>query len=149
MIIKFLFPTKQPSTNVSLLLLAARIIFGVLFMIHGLQKWSNFQELSAVFPDPLGVGSQASLILAIFGELACSVAFIFGILYRLSVIPMIFTMGVAFFVVHGADAFSVRELAFVYMAIFILMYIAGPGKFSVDGFIGKRIHKKSLTVRYK
>ncbi len=49
-------------------------------MNHGIQKWTNFQELSAVFPDPLGVGSPLSLGLAIFGELACSMAFIIGFL---------------------------------------------------------------------
>ena len=36
-------------------------------------------------------------MLAIFGELFCSVAFVFGFLYRLSMIPMIVTMAVAFF----------------------------------------------------
>ena len=50
-------------------------------------------------------------------------------------IPMIFTMGVAFFVIHGNDPFSLKELAFVYLVIFILMYIAGPGKFSLDRLI--------------
>jgi putative oxidoreductase len=41
--------------------LIARIVFGILLMNHGIQKWTNFQELSAVFPDPLGVGSPLSL----------------------------------------------------------------------------------------
>lgn len=55
MIYNFLFPTKPNTTKTSLLLLAVRIIFGVLLMNHGIQKWSNFQELSAVFPDPTGI----------------------------------------------------------------------------------------------
>ena len=76
-----------------------------------------------------------SLGLAIFGELFCSIGFIFGALYRLAMIPMIFTMGVAFFVIHGNDPFSLKELAFVYLVVFILMYIAGPGKFSLDRLI--------------
>lgn len=65
----------------------------------------------------------------------CSIGFIFGALYRLAMIPMIFTMGVAFFVIHGNDPFSLKELAFVYLVVFILMYIAGPGKFSLDRLI--------------
>lgn len=95
-IYKFLFPSKPDSTAMSLLLLALRILFGVLLMSHGVQKWANFDAMSESFPDPLGVGSQMSLILAIFGELTCSLAFIFGFLYRLAMIPMIFTMGMAF-----------------------------------------------------
>lgn len=110
-------------------------------MSHGIQKWTNFQELSSTFPDPIGLGSSLSLGLSIFAELGCSVAFIFGILYRLSLLPMIFMMIVAFFVIHGGDPFSDKELAFVYMVLFILMYIAGAGKYSVDWFLGKVIRK--------
>lgn len=119
------------------------IVFGILLMNHGIQKWTNFQELSAVFPDPLGVGSPLSLGLAIFGELACSMAFIIGFLYRLAMIPMVFTMAVAFFVIHGNDPFATKELAFVYLVVFILMYIIGPGKFAVDRWIGKALFQKA------
>ena len=109
MIYNFLFPTKPNTTKVSLFLLAARIIFGILLMNHGIQKWSNFQELSTAFPDPIGLGSSISLGLAIFGELVCSMGFIVGFLYRLAMIPMIFTMVVAFFVIHANDVFAVKE----------------------------------------
>lgn len=135
-------PTKSNTTKVSLLLLAVRIIFGILLMNHGIQKWSSFQELSTVFPDPLGIGSPLSLGLAIFGELVCSMAFIVGFLYRLAMIPMIFTMIVAFFVVHANDVFAVKELAFIYLVVFILMYIAGPGKFSIDHIIGNELSRR-------
>ena len=113
-IYRFLFPSKPDGITISLLLLALRILFGGLLLSHGIQKWNNYAEMSAVFPDPLGVGSNVSLGLAIFGELACSIGFIFGALYRLAMIPMIFTMCMAFFVIHGSDPFAVKELAFVY-----------------------------------
>ncbi|MBC8594480.1 DoxX family protein [Oscillospiraceae bacterium N12] len=142
MIYRFLFPLKPDSTGASLFLLALRIFFGVLLMSHGIQKWSNFQEMSATFPDPLGVGSPLSLGLAIFGEMVCSMGFIIGLLYRLAMLPMIFTMGMAFFVIHGNDPFSVKELALVYLVVFILMYISGPGKFSVDYVLGKELRRR-------
>lgn len=137
-----MFPLKPDSTGASLFLLALRIFFGVLLMSHGIQKWSNFQEMSATFPDPLGVGSPLSLGLAIFGEMVCSMGFIIGLLYRLAMLPMIFTMGMAFFVIHGNDPFSVKELALVYLVVFILMYISGPGKFSVDYVLGKELRRR-------
>ncbi|WP_077154209.1 DoxX family protein [Bacteroides bouchesdurhonensis] len=144
MVYNFLFPTKPNTTKVSLFLLAVRIIFGILLMNHGIQKWSNFQELSMTFPDPLGIGSPLSLGLAIFGELVCSMGFIIGFLYRLAMIPMIFTMSVAFFVIHANDVFVVKELAFIYLVVFILMYIAGPGNFSIDYFIGNQLIKRKM-----
>ena len=133
MIYNFLFPTKPNTAKVSLFLLAVRIIFGILLMNHGIQKWSNFQELSTAFPDPLGIGSPLSLGLAIFGELVCSMAFIIGFLYRLAI---------AFFVIHANDIFTVKELAFIYLVVFILMYIAGPGKYSIDHIIGNELQRR-------
>ena len=53
MLYKFLFPSKPDGAATSAILLIVRIIFGVLLMNHGIEKWSNYQELSAVFPDPL------------------------------------------------------------------------------------------------
>ena len=124
MIYNFLFPTRPNTAKVSLFLLAVRIIFGILLMNHGIQKWSNFQELSTAFPDPLGM------------------AFIIGFLYRLAMIPMIFTMAIAFFVIHANDIFTVKELAFIYLVVFILMYIAGPGKYSIDHIIGNELQRR-------
>lgn len=142
MIYKLLFPLKPLDTNVSLFLLTARIIFGALFMSHGIQKITQFSELSQTFPDPLRVGSTISLTLAIFGELICCLLFIFGLLYRLALIPMIFTMIMAFFIIHGNDPFAARELSFVYLIIFILLFISGPGKYSIDRLIAKKLIKK-------
>ena len=138
MLKRFLFPSKPDGTFISVILLTVRVVFGILMMNHGIDKWANYQELSTVFPDPLGIGSPLSLGLAIFGELACSMAFITGFLYRLGMIPMC----VAFFVVHGSDPFAVKELAFVYLVVFVLMYIIGPGKFAVDRWISKSLSRK-------
>ena len=69
---KFLFPAKPVGNAFSLFLLALRILFGVLLLSHGIQKWTNFSAMSGSFPDPLGVGSTLSLGLAFFGEVFCS-----------------------------------------------------------------------------
>ena len=104
-VLRFLFPAKSCSAKASGILLASRMIFGGLLFSHGIAKWSNFDTMSTMFPAPLGIGSSASLSLAIFGE-----------------VP-----------------FAVKELALVYLAIFVLMYIAGPGNYSVDRLIAKKI----------
>lgn len=148
-ILRFLFPVKPEGAFEARLLLAARIIFGILLMSHGLAKWSHFEELSAAFPDPLGVGHRISLILAIFAEVFCSAGFVIGLFYRLALLPMIFTMCVAFFAVHGGDAFAVRELAFVYLMIFILMYIAGPGKYSLDRLFAEGVWSEAAGKTFR
>jgi len=70
-----------------------------------------------------------------------------GIHYRFSLSfgydTNVFTMAVAFFVIHGNDPFATKELAFVYLVVFILMYIIGPGKFAVDRWIRKALFQKA------
>lgn len=138
-ILKFLFPGTPRDSRCSGLLLAARIIFGVLLMMHGIAKMRHFGTLGMTFPDPLGVGSRLSLVLAIFAEVVCAAGFIVGLLYRLALIPMAFTMCVAFFAVHGGDPFAARELALVYLAVFVLMFVAGPGRYAADTLIARRL----------
>nr|WP_301040363.1 DoxX family protein [Muribaculum intestinale] len=64
--------------------------------MHGLYKINDFDQMALTFPDPLGIGSELSLILAIFGEAFCSMMLILRLLTRLSLIPMMFTMCIAF-----------------------------------------------------
>ena len=140
MLINFLFPRYANRYGVSLFLLAMRVFVGMLFMMHGLDKAVNFNILVGNFPDPFGIGSFATLLLVVFAELFCAIFFIFGLLYRIVMIPMIIAMAVAFFGIHHSDM-TQGELAFLYFVIFILMYIAGPGRFSLDALIGKSIRK--------
>lgn len=140
-LLKFLFYEPVSSSAKSFVLLFARIIFGFLFLNHGLAKWQMFSEASEMFPDPLGIGATFSMWLALFAEVICSLGFMIGALYRLCLIPMIFTMCVAFFVVHAGDPLMVREPALMFLTIFVLLYITGPGKYSVDGML------KSLYLR--
>lgn len=139
MLKRFLFPLKAAKENyLSALLLALRIVFGVLLMTHGYQKLTNYDTLSQSFPDPLGIGSALSVTLALFGELVCSIGFITGFLYRLSVIPMIVTMLVAFFITHGGSISNGGELAFLYLVVITAAYLIGPGKYSVDYYWAKK-----------
>ncbi|MCH3969949.1 MAG: DoxX family protein [Prevotella sp.] len=142
-LIYYLFPGKRKDAQTSSLLLATRVIFGLLLASHGLQKLINFSTMASQFPDPLDIGGKASLSLAIFGELACSIAFIAGFLTRLAVIPMIFTMSVAFFTVHNGSI-SAGELAFAYLMVFLLMFFAGPGNYSIDSLIGRKLSCKGV-----
>ena len=137
--LELLFP-KAESTKTSLLLLASRLVFGLTFASHGLDKLQHFSETAAHFPAPFGMSGNIAVGLSIFGELVCGLAFAFGFLTRLALLPMIFTMIVAFTTVHGGSV-SGGELAFLYLVIFILSWFAGAGKFSVDGVISSRLNR--------
>lgn len=138
-LLRFLFPVKRYNASQSRRLLAARIVFGLLFMSHGAAKWADFDALAVAFPDPLGFGGRTTLALAVFAEAVCSAGFILGICFRLALLPMIFSMVVAAFVVHGGAPFAAKELAVVYLTIFVLLFLAGPGRYAFDRVIALRL----------
>lgn len=117
--------------DIGLLVLRASVAALMLFG-HGAEKLVNFGDIVTHFPDPLGIGSVLSLGLAVFAEFFCSLAIGFGFLTRLASIPLMITMLVATFIVHGAGPWATQEVAFVYFLIYLVILIAGPGKYSVD-----------------
>lgn len=116
-----------------------RLFVGGMMLTHGWAKISAFSVLSHTFPDPLGVGSMMSLILILFAEVGCSLLLIFGLLTRLSTLPLIFGMSIAIWVTHGADPFSARELPIMYMGIYVVLLLTGGGRFSLDETIRYRL----------
>ncbi|MFW5760384.1 MAG: DoxX family protein [Cyclobacteriaceae bacterium] len=119
------------NTDIGLLIL--RIFAGALMLImHGLQKLFSWERLFHSFSDPLGLGSEISYILTVFAEVLCSFLVIIGYLSRYAVIPLIITMLVAAFIVHGNDPWPQKEMALIYCSIFITLFFTGPGRYSID-----------------
>lgn len=137
MFYNFLFPHRFRGRGVSFLILCLRIFFGVLFFMHGLDKMMNFNVLSETFPSVLGFGSYMTLMVSIFCEFCCSLFLMTGLLIRITVLPMIVAMAVAFFDVHDA-MMPEGELALVYLVVFIVLYITGPGRYSADYLIDRK-----------
>jgi putative oxidoreductase len=121
--------------NVSLLLFRV-LVAGTMMMTHGLDKLMHFGERASQFPSVFGVGPTASLALAVFAEFFCSFAIVVGFATRLAALPVVITMGVAFFIIHFGDPFSRKELALLYLASFGMIFFTGAGSYSIDGIIG-------------
>ncbi len=113
-------------------LLLLRVAFGLMMMVHGWAKFQNFSQMSGAFPDPFGIGSSLSLTAAIFAELGCSALLLVGLGTRLAIVPLVVTMLVAIFIAHGADPWQKKELAVAYLAVYATLFVAGPGRYSVD-----------------
>ena len=135
-------PTQNKMTSLGLL--ALRIAIGSLMLVHGLQKLMNFSELTGQFPDPIGMGSQLSLIAAIGAEVGCSLLVMLGLGTRLAALPLAFTMFVALFLVHASDPWQMKELAAVYLCVYLSLTLTGGGEFSIDQWILK--HKRQEPV---
>ncbi|MBT4609302.1 MAG: DoxX family protein [Gemmatimonadetes bacterium] len=88
---------------------------GTMAIQHGFGKLTSYSERAATWADPIGVGSELSLALAILAEFFCSI-----------------------FVVHSDDPFRDKELAFLYLACFTTLAMTGAGRYSIDGWLNAR-----------
>lgn len=135
----FLFSTKSNNSINNLWLLIYRVALSAFMLTHGIPKLERLLSGSGGnFPDPLGIGSNLSLILTVFGEVVAPVLVMIGLSTRLSAVPVAFAMGVAAFVVHGADPFARKELSLLFLLGFLTIIIMGGGRYSLDTYLGKR-----------
>ncbi|MEZ5344375.1 MAG: DoxX family protein [Pyrinomonadaceae bacterium] len=113
-----------------------RIMTGFLFLWHGTQKLF-------AFPPKSGSGELSALILvAGILEFFGGVMILVGFLTRPTAFILSGLMAVAYFMAHGMNAFlpivNKGELAVLYCFVFLYLFFAGGGEWSVDNLIRKK-----------
>jgi putative oxidoreductase len=148
--------TDEKNVPLALGLLILRLGFGGYLMTHG---WGKVQmiingELNG-FGDPIGLGSPASLILTAFAEFVCAAFVMVGFGTRWFAIPVVIAMGVAAFVAHGADPWTMGEAAqrffsgaskswaskqpaLMFLIAFLTLIFTGAGPISIDHILASR-----------
>jgi Predicted membrane protein len=86
----------------------------------------------------LGMSHLVSLSLTVFAEVICSLFILLGFATRLAVIPLLITMLVAVFYVHGNDPFGKQEMGLLYILTYVMLLIMGSGKYSIDNLLYKK-----------
>jgi putative oxidoreductase len=121
---------KTVGTDLGILII--RITAGALMLLnHGWGKLMNFSESSSNFPDPIGLGSSLSMGLAIFAEVVCAALIVLGVMTRLASIPLIVTMFVAAFVFHWNDPWAKKEMALLFLGMYLSLLCLGGGRYSL------------------
>ena len=116
-----------------------RVLIALLILRHGYHKLTHFSDISGNFPDPIGLGSQLSLGLVVASEFFGALFLLFGVFTRWASFSLFFTLFIAAFVVHGSDPFAKKELAVLYVVIFLFFTLAGGGYYSVDSYLKKKL----------
>ena len=132
--------TRKAGRGLGLLIL--RVGAGLLMMSHGLGKVQKVFAGDFTFADPLGIGAGPSLVLAAGAEFGLAAFVVAGLATRISAAPIFFTMMTAAFVQHASDDFATKEKAIVYALMYLVIVLAGPGKFSVDAIVWPAIKRR-------
>ncbi len=121
---------KNNLPNLALAIL--RIGTSAMLLTHGIPKIQMLFADTISFPDPLGIGMLFSLILALIGEVVAPIFIIIGYRTKIAAIFPMAVMLVALLLVHFNDPFGRKEKAVFYLLAFLVIFLAGPGKYSID-----------------
>lgn len=120
-------------------LLLLRVSTALLMLTqHGWGKLISYSDKAATWADPIGVGSELSLALAIFAEFFCAAFVVAGFATRAAAIPLAITMLVAVGIVHWDDPFARKEMGLLFLTPFLVLICTGGGRWSVDGWLARR-----------
>jgi putative oxidoreductase len=134
-------------TNDDVALLVLRLLFGIVFFPHGMQKllgWFGgygFSGTMDMFTTKMGIPAIFAF-LAIIAEGLGSLGLIIGFLTRVAAFGIAFEMAVAVYMMHWQNGFFMNwfgnqkgegyEYHILAIAIGIALMIRGGGKWSVD-----------------
>jgi putative oxidoreductase len=127
--------------NKDLGLLLTRIAFGAtMIYAHGWNKLINYETKFHSFPDVIGIGNEASYILVTYFETIGALAIILGLYTRFHALGLAITMFVGFAIAHNMNLVGDNsgEKAFIYGFGFLLLFLNGAGKYSIDRKSGIR-----------
>lgn len=126
-----------PSVDYGLLFL--RISIAALMLGHGIPKlFKLFGQEEISFADPYGIGAVATLTLVVFAEVICSILIAVGLATKLAALVLSLTMAGAFFIIHANDPFQNKELALIYLVVYVFIGIVGSGKYALDHYFLKK-----------
>ncbi len=124
------------------LILAARLLLATLFLIFG---WRKLRDYSGTVSQMVQLGAPMPVLaaaIAIFMELPVAFAVAVGAFTRPSAVLLaLYTLGTSliehrYWTVKGADQLASMEGFYKNLSImggFLLLYITGAGKYSIDG----------------
>jgi len=117
-----------------------RIVVGIVFVEHGIQKFFSFGVPAVVaffgtlgIPHPKFFGELIPLV-----ELLCGAALILGFATRVNALILAIEMAVAVIKVHFKNGFFMPmgyEFALTLLAVNISLMLTGGGCYSLDGLI--------------
>lgn len=115
-----------------------RLVVSLSLMTHGYSKLTRLLEGRIWSRTHLFFNEETSLALVTFGEFFAPLFVILGLGTRLFSIPIIYTFIIVVFDAHWGDPFTKMEKGILFLISYILIFMFGPGKFSLDNLISKR-----------
>jgi putative oxidoreductase len=131
-----------PALRFHITLLFFRIVVAIQLMLaHGLKKIGIGVANAETVPNPLHLPEILNQVFAEAANLVFPGFVIIGMFTRIAVLPILAVTLTGFFVVHFHDTSSEKDIPLMYSVAYLLLLSFGPGKFSADFYINRKLRK--------
>ena len=110
-----------------------------LMAVHGLKKIGIGVNVAEIVPNPLHLPDAFNNGFAIGANLIAPFFIMLGLLTRITILPVLAVTLTGYFVLHWNDALLVKDVPFIYSVVFMLIWVLGPGKYSLDYLINRKL----------
>jgi putative oxidoreductase len=140
---KLLIRSMNPTVSLQrfdLAMLFFRIFISLeMLIVHGFKKLGIGVAHAENIPNPLNLPQAFNNAFAISANIFFPFLVLIGFCTRLATLPSLAVTLTGYFVVHWNDTLLEKDTPFIYSVCFLLILLLGPGKYSVDNSITKKI----------
>jgi putative oxidoreductase len=129
---------QHAAFNIGMLVLRAAASLE-LVIVHGLKKIGVGVANAEKIPNPLHFPEQFNNLFATAANIIFPFFVLIGLFTRAAVLPTLAVTLTGYFIVHSGGSLSEKDTPFIYSLIFITILILGPGKYSFDNIIYKKL----------
>jgi putative oxidoreductase len=138
---------QSVNTSVTYLLFNSTMLFFriaislEMICVHGLKKLGIGVSAAERVPNPLHLPEAFNYAFAVAANIFFPFLVLIGLCTRLATLPTLAVTLTGYFVLHWSDGALVRDTPFIYSVVFLIILFMGPGKYSIDNYISKKIIK--------
>ena len=110
-----------------------------LIVAHGLKKVGVGVPEAEHIPNPLQLSETFNNGFAIAANLFFPLLVMAGFCTRLATLPTLAVTLTGYFVVHWNGTLLEKDIPFMYSLTFLLIAVLGPGKYSIDNYLYKKL----------
>lgn len=121
-------------------MLLFRILVSIeMITVHGFKKLGIGTATAEQVPNPLHLPEAFNYWFAVAANIFFPLFVLIGLCTRLATLPTLAVTLTGYFVLHWNDAALIRDTPFIYSIVFLLILLFGPGNYSVDHYIFKKL----------
>ncbi|GAB2825744.1 DoxX family protein [Ferruginibacter profundus] len=124
--------------NTTMLFFRIAVSLEMIF-VHGFKKLGIGVAEAEKVPNPLHLPETFNYAFAVSANIFFPFLVLIGLCTRLATLPTLAVTLTGYFVLHWNDPVLIRDTPFIYSVIFLFILVLGPGKYSIDNYISKKI----------